>query len=174
MQGWELSDLHPVSRKTPAPQYQPIDRKKKNWKIVENKRDRAAKATKKSIGPSLETRQSHTIEYRVIKIVSQGHWKRNKCPGVLRGSAASNLISIPMWDKRTAFNPHWHIRQVRDNKEGASGHAWSYTALHSTATDRRWAMSHSNLPPVRKRAPLTTRQSNIRFVSAAEHHTAEQ
>ena len=34
--------------------------------------------------------------------------------------------------------------------------------IHSTATYRRWAMSHSNTPPVR------------RYVSANEHHTAEQ
>ena len=37
------SDIHPISPKTPAPQYQPIDRKKKNWKIVEDySRDTAA------------------------------------------------------------------------------------------------------------------------------------
>ena len=36
------SDLHPISPKTPALQYQPIDRKKRNGKIVEDKRDRAA------------------------------------------------------------------------------------------------------------------------------------
>ena len=34
-------------------------------------------------------------------------------------------------------------------------------------------MSHSNTPPVKKRAPLTTRSSTLRCVSAAEHHTAE-
>ena len=35
-------------------------------------------------------------------------------------------------------------------------------------------MSHSNTPPVRKLAPLTTRSSSLRCVSAAEHHTTEQ
>ena len=36
------SDVHPISPKTPAPQYQPIDRKKRNWKRVEDySRDRA-------------------------------------------------------------------------------------------------------------------------------------
>ena len=35
-------------------------------------------------------------------------------------------------------------------------------------------MSHSNTPPLRKQAPLTTRSSSLRSVSAAEHHTAEQ
>ena len=35
-------------------------------------------------------------------------------------------------------------------------------------------MSHSNTPPVRNRAPLTARSSSLRYVSAAEHQTAEQ
>ena len=30
------SDIHPVSSKTPAPQYQPIDRKKRKGKILED------------------------------------------------------------------------------------------------------------------------------------------
>ena len=37
------SDIHPISPKTTAPQYQPIDRKKTKGKIVEDfSRDRAA------------------------------------------------------------------------------------------------------------------------------------
>ena len=37
------SDKHPISPKTPAPQYQPLDRKKIKGKIVEDyNRDRAA------------------------------------------------------------------------------------------------------------------------------------
>ena len=37
------SDIHPISPKTPASQYQPLDRKKRKGKIVEDKsRDRAA------------------------------------------------------------------------------------------------------------------------------------
>ena len=67
------SDLHPVSPKTPAPQYQPIDRKKGKKKMAEKIRDRAAWVNKTIIGPALETRQSHTIEYRISKIESQGH-----------------------------------------------------------------------------------------------------
>ena len=47
-------------------------------------------------------------------------------------------------------------------------------SIHRTATDRWWAMSHSNTHPVRNRVPLTARSSNLRWVSAAEHHTAEQ
>ena len=42
--------MHPISQKTPAPQYQPIDRKKRNLKRVEDySRDRAAKANKKAL-----------------------------------------------------------------------------------------------------------------------------
>ena len=37
------SDIHPISPKIAAPQYQPIDRKKRNRKIVEDySRDKAA------------------------------------------------------------------------------------------------------------------------------------
>ena len=37
------SDVHPISPKTPASQYQPIDRKKRKRKFVEDySRDRAA------------------------------------------------------------------------------------------------------------------------------------
>ena len=37
------SDVHPISQKTPAPQYQPINRKKRKGKRVEDySRDRAA------------------------------------------------------------------------------------------------------------------------------------
>ena len=37
------SDIHPISPKTTAPQYQPIDRKKRKGKIVgDNSRDKAA------------------------------------------------------------------------------------------------------------------------------------
>ena len=35
-------------------------------------------------------------------------------------------------------------------------------------------MLHSNTTPVRKQALLTTRSSSLRWVSSAEHHTAEQ
>ena len=60
--------------------------------------------------------------------------------------------------------------------EGASRYTRSYTAytLHSTATDRRWAMTHLNTFPIKKLAPLTTRSCSLRCVSAAEHYTEEQ
>ena len=37
------SDIHPISPKTPAPQYQPIDRKNsKGYRVEDYSRDRAA------------------------------------------------------------------------------------------------------------------------------------
>ena len=46
------SEIHPISPKTPAPQYQPIDRKKRMLKLVEDySRDRAAWANKKPASP---------------------------------------------------------------------------------------------------------------------------
>ena len=42
-----------------------------------------------AIGPALETRQSHTIEYGVNQIVPERYWEGNKGPAVLRGSAGS-------------------------------------------------------------------------------------
>ena len=42
------SDIHPISPETPAPEYQPIDRKKRKGKRLEDcSRDRAAEAIKK-------------------------------------------------------------------------------------------------------------------------------
>ena len=49
-----------------------------------------------------------------------------------------------------------------------------FYSKHRTATDRRWATSHSTTLPVRNRTPLTARYSSLRCVSAAEHHTVEQ
>ena len=43
------SDVHPISRKTPAPQYQPIDRKKTKGKVEDYSRDRTAYANKEAL-----------------------------------------------------------------------------------------------------------------------------
>ena len=53
--GWQCkaereSDIHPISPKTPAPQYQPIDRKKRKEKRIEDYgKDREAWANKKAL-----------------------------------------------------------------------------------------------------------------------------
>ena len=76
-----------------------------NTNLLTERRERE----KEHIGPALETRQYQTIEYGVSKIVREGHRDGNKSPAVLRGSAASQCISLPMCDQSTACNPHWHI-----------------------------------------------------------------
>ena len=47
-------------------------------------------------------------------------------------------------------------------------------SINNTATDLRCTMLHSNTAPVKILAPLNTRSSRLKWVSAAEHHTAEQ
>ena len=54
-------DWHPISPKTPAPHYQPIEEKKRKGKSWRQKR-REQLSQQKGIGPALETHQSHTIE----------------------------------------------------------------------------------------------------------------
>ena len=60
--------------------------------------------------PCSETRQSHTIEYGVTKIVSQIFWQGNKSSAILGGPAARRRISVPMCDHSTACNTNQHIR----------------------------------------------------------------
>ena len=67
----------------------------------EDKKIASNKANKKALAVLLiETRQSHTIEYVVTKIVQQRCWKENKSPAVQRGSAARRCISVPMCESR--------------------------------------------------------------------------
>ena len=64
MQG--LEKLHPIIPKNPVPQYKPIERKKRKGK---HKRQEGSEQLVpiKSIGPSVKTRQSHTIKYRLVR-----------------------------------------------------------------------------------------------------------
>ena len=64
------SDIHPISPKTPAPQYQPIDRKKRKGKRVENySRDRAAQANKEALAlllkPASPTPSKTEHQYKI-------------------------------------------------------------------------------------------------------------
>ena len=105
------TDVNPISPKTPAPQYKPIDRKKRKGKRVEDySRDRAAYANKEALALPLKPASPNTIEYGVSKIVPEGHREGNKSPAILQGSAARRCISVSMCDQSTACNPHWHIR----------------------------------------------------------------
>ena len=88
------SDLHPISPKSSAPQYQPIRRKEEKEKVVEDIKEASSLDNLKSIGPALKTRQSQTIKSRATKIFPQRYWEGNKTTAVLRGSGARRRISI--------------------------------------------------------------------------------
>ena len=79
-----------------------------------------------------------------------------------------------MCDQSTACNPDWHKGTGRVPQRGCFGLHQILYSIHNTATDRRWERSQLIMPPAIKQAPLTTRSSSLRCVSAAEHHTAEQ
>ena len=95
-------------RRPKASQYQPIEWKKRKGKYQETKREPAARPIK-GIDPAVETRESHTIEYGVTKIIPQRYWLENESPIVLRGSAARRRISVAMCDHSAAFNHRRHI-----------------------------------------------------------------
>ena len=125
-------DWHPISPKTPAPHYQPIEEKQRKGKCWRQKR-REQLGQQKGIGPALETSQSNTIKYGFNQIIPERYWEENKSHAVLRGSAAVRSKSIPMCDHSTACNPDWQIErhkvaQVDRHKVGASGYTWSCTA----------------------------------------------
>ena len=134
MQGWatpntlSVKGQHPFSPKKPAPQHQPLEWKKKKKKQEEAKMERAAKPIK-SIGPALETHQSHTIEFGVTKIVPQRYWQGNKSPAVLRGSASRRcIISVQMCGYTISVPAPAHTAQEEHHEECASGYTWSCTA----------------------------------------------
>ena len=104
------SDLHPISPKTPAPQYQPIDRKKRKGKRAEDYSSLVGieqlRPIKKTFALLLKPASPTPSNIGVSKIVPEGHLQVNKSPAVLRGSAARLCISVPMCDQSTACNPH--------------------------------------------------------------------
>ena len=82
------SDIYPISPKTPAPQYQPIDGKKRKGKIAEDhSRDRTAKVNKKSLALLLKN-ATPTPSNMGLANHSRRTREGNKSPAVLRGSAA--------------------------------------------------------------------------------------
>ena len=98
------SDLHNISSKTPAPQYQLIDRReRKNSKTT--KRERAASTNKLALALLLKP-SSPTPSITGSRSFHRDAVRKNKSPVVLRGHAARRSISIPIWDQRTACNPH--------------------------------------------------------------------
>ena len=107
------SDIYLISPKTPAPQYQPIDSKKrKRIRVEDYSRDREAQANKKALALLLKPASptpSNTLLGRSFQRDTDRGMK------VLRGSAARRCISVPMCDQSTACNPHWHIWSRQSN-----------------------------------------------------------
>ena len=108
------------------------------------------------------TRSFHRYTERKIKVLRY-------CKVLQR----SRRINIPMSDQRTACNPNWPIRHRLSTIVRV--HRITPDLIQLTQYCHRSTMSNVTLKhtPVRKRAPLTTRSSSFRCVSAAEHHTAE-
>ena len=71
-------------------------KKEQKGKTVENKKGAIRLWQLERICPALETRQFHTIEYRVRKTVPQRHWEENRSPAILRGCAAMMRMSKPI------------------------------------------------------------------------------
>ena len=154
MQGWEREWYTPYQSEDPSPTIPTFRQEEEKMKNSRRLWVEQLRPIKKH-WPALETRQSHTIEYGVTKIVPEGHCEENT-NGPLRvtsnGTYGSGSTSL----------------------SGCIGLHLILYSIHRTATDKRWTMSHSNTPSVRNRSPLTARSSNFRCVSAAENHTAEQ
>ena len=106
------SDLSIINPKTPAPQYQPIERRKRKGKQKKTNGKRTAYANKKIILALLlkhtSPTPSNTGSARAFHM--QRHGEKNKNPAVLRGCATRSCISMPILEKSTMFNPHWHMR----------------------------------------------------------------
>ena len=79
-----------------------------------------------------------------------------------------------MCDHRTLCNPHWHIRSRQNTIKRV--HRVAPDLIQHTQYCHGSTMSNVKLKqtPVRKLAPLTTRSSSLRCVSATEHYNAEQ
>ena len=91
--------IHPISSKTPAPQYQPIDRKKRKGKIVkEYSKDRAAQANKKALALLLKPATLTPSNTKSANRSGGTLRGEEKSCGTARGSAAKQRISISMCD----------------------------------------------------------------------------
>ena len=122
-----MRDWHPSSPKTSAPIIPTRRKKEENGKTVVDIKERVSRL-RKGIGPAFETRQSHTIECTVSKVVPKRCWMWNKKSAVLRGSAARRPIRVPICDQSTACNQHHQIRhKVEHHIDDASGYTRSYT-----------------------------------------------
>ena len=100
-------------RKSPQPHNTNLQTEKREFDNSRRERGSAKLWLLVRIGldTAFKTRQSHTIENRVRKIVPQRHCDGNKKAAVMRGVAAKGRIGILMCDQSTACHPHWNLRQ---------------------------------------------------------------
>ena len=125
---------------------------------------------KKSIGPALETHQSHTIKYRVSKIVPEGHREGNKSPAALRCSAARRCISVPMCDQSTAGNPHWHIGSMgRAPLRGCIG----FHLMHALCSREPQAADTRHMHALCSREPHAAATRLMHALCSREPHAAD-
>ena len=92
MQGRER-EIDTLSVRSLQPHSTNLLRKRRERENSWRQKRREQLGQQKGIGPALETRQSHTIEYGVNQIVPERYWEGNKSPVVLRGSAAGRRIT---------------------------------------------------------------------------------
>ena len=109
--------LTPYQSEDPNPTKPTHRRKEEIGKSVGDKKWNEQLGQQKGIGPALKTRQSHTIEHRVSKIIPERYREGNKTPAILQGSAARRRVSIPMCDQSTSCDPRWHKRHRQSTTE---------------------------------------------------------
>ena len=168
---------HSISPKTPTPQNQPIEVRKKQNSRRQKRMSRSRQ--QESIGSALETRKSHTIKHRVTKIVPKLHREEHKGSDILRSPTTWRRERVPMSNQSTTSNTRRHKHAPFQHKgnaplRGCIGLLLILNSMHNSATDRRWARLQSKTVPARKLALLTTLSGNLRCEPVAEHHTAEQ
>ena len=114
MQGWERAINTPSVRR-PQPHNTNPQNERRESENSNRQKVSEQLGQWRGIGPALATRQSHTIEHWVTKIVPQRHWPGHKSAAIPWDSAARRRIGVPMCDHTTVCNPHRNIRHRKSN-----------------------------------------------------------
>ena len=110
MQGRER-EIDTLSVRRPQPHTTNLFMKRRERKIVKEKKGESNQANKKALDLLLKPANptpSKTGSTRSFQRDTAG--EGNKSSQIMRGSAAGRRISIPMCDQNTVCNPDWHIR----------------------------------------------------------------
>ena len=120
---------------------------KEEGKIVGDKKEKADHVNRRALASSaLETRQSHTIQHRVTKIVPKRHREGHKGSAILRSPTTRRRERVPMSNQSTRSNTCRHIWQRQCTLKGCIGLLLILNSMHNSATDRRWARLQSKTP----------------------------